>query len=117
MDTPETVTGPINIGNPDEFSMLQLASLVIEMTGSRSRIVHRPKPEDDPRQRRPDISQARTVLNWQPKTPLKEGSSAPSTISTSCSAIRACALSLRIEIVGVPAIWWAGLFSRSQKPA
>jgi len=73
MDTPETVTGPINIGNPDEFSMLQLASLVIEMTGSRSRIVHRPKPEDDPRQRRPDISQARTVLNWQPKTPLKEG--------------------------------------------
>ncbi len=53
--------------------MLQLASLVIEMTGSRSRIVHRPKPEDDPRQRRPDISQARTVLNWQPKTPLKEG--------------------------------------------
>jgi UDP-glucuronate decarboxylase len=73
MDTPEAVTGPINIGNPDEFSMLQLASLVIEMTGSRSRIVHRPKPEDDPRQRRPDISQARTVLNWQPKTPLKEG--------------------------------------------
>ncbi len=73
MDTPEAITGPINIGNPDEFSMLQLASLVIEMTGSRSRIVHRPKPEDDPRQRRPDISQARTVLNWQPKTPLKEG--------------------------------------------
>ena len=73
MDTPDAVTGPINIGNPDEFSMLQLASLVIEMTGSRSRIVHRPKPEDDPRQRRPDISQARTVLNWQPKTPLKEG--------------------------------------------
>ena len=73
MDTPEAVTGPINIGNPDEFSMLQLASLVIEMTGSRSRIVHRPKPEDDPRQRRPDISQARTVLDWQPKTPLKEG--------------------------------------------
>ena len=53
--------------------MLQLASLVIEMTGSRSRIVHRPKPEDDPRQRRPDISQARTMLNWAPKTPLKEG--------------------------------------------
>ena len=73
MDTPEAVTGPINIGNPDEFSMLQLASLVIEMTGSRSRIVHRPKPEDDPRQRRPDISQARTTLNWAPKTPLKDG--------------------------------------------
>ena len=73
MNTPDQVTGPINIGNPDEFSMLQLASLVIEMTGSRSKIVHRPKPEDDPRQRRPDISQARTVLDWQPKTPLKEG--------------------------------------------
>jgi UDP-glucuronate decarboxylase len=73
MDTPDDVTGPINIGNPDEFSMLQLASLVIEMTGSRSRVVHRPKPEDDPRQRRPDISQARTMLNWAPKTPLKDG--------------------------------------------
>jgi UDP-glucuronate decarboxylase len=73
MDTPDAVTGPINIGNPDEFSMLQLASMVVEMTGSRSRVVHRPKPEDDPRQRRPDISQARTVLNWAPKTPLKEG--------------------------------------------
>jgi UDP-glucuronate decarboxylase len=73
MDTPEAVTGPINIGNPDEFSMLQLASLVIELTGSRSRIVHRPKPEDDPRQRRPDISAARTTLNWAPRTPLKEG--------------------------------------------
>ena len=73
MDTPDAVTGPVNIGNPDEFSMLQLASMVVEMTGSRSRIVHRPKPEDDPRQRRPDISQARTVLNWAPKTPLKEG--------------------------------------------
>jgi UDP-glucuronate decarboxylase len=73
MDTPEVVTGPVNIGNPDEFSMLQLASLVIELTGSRSRIVHRPKPEDDPRQRRPDISAARTTLNWAPRTPLKDG--------------------------------------------
>jgi UDP-glucuronate decarboxylase len=73
MDTPEAVTGPINIGNPDEFSMLQLAALVIELTGSRSRIVHRPKPEDDPRQRRPDISVARTALNWAPRTPLREG--------------------------------------------
>src|SRR5437016_6903209 len=58
MDTPETVTGPVNIGNPDEFSVLQLASTVLELTGSRSRIVHRPRPEDDPRQRRPDISRA-----------------------------------------------------------
>jgi UDP-glucuronate decarboxylase len=73
MGTPDTVTGPINIGNPHEFSMLQLASMVIEMTGSRSRIVHRPKPEDDPRQRRPDISQAKTALDWAPKTQLEEG--------------------------------------------
>ena len=73
MDTPDEVTGPINIGNPVEFSMLELASLVIELTGSRSKIVHRPKPEDDPRQRRPDISQAKTALDWAPKTPLKEG--------------------------------------------
>jgi UDP-glucuronate decarboxylase len=73
MDTPDAVTGPINVGNPDEFSMLELATLVIELTGSRSRIVHRPKPEDDPRQRRPDISQARTVLDWRPHTPLREG--------------------------------------------
>ena len=73
MDTPDQVTGPINIGNPDEFSMLELASLVIELTGSRSKIVHRPKPEDDPRQRQPDISQARTTLNWAPRTPLREG--------------------------------------------
>jgi UDP-glucuronate decarboxylase len=73
MDTPDQVTGPVNIGNPDEFSILELATLVIEMTGSRSRIVHRPKPEDDPRQRRPDISQARTVLDWRPHTPLRDG--------------------------------------------
>jgi UDP-glucuronate decarboxylase len=73
MNTDDPVTGPINIGNPDEFSMLQLASQVIELTGSRSRIVHRPKPQDDPRQRRPDISQAKTVLDWAPKTPLREG--------------------------------------------
>ena len=76
MDTPETVTGPINIGNPDEFSMLQLASLVIEMTGSRSRIVHRPKPEDDPRQRRPDISQARTVAELAAEDPAQGGAQA-----------------------------------------
>ncbi len=73
MDTQDKVTGPINVGNPDEFSMLELATLVIELTGSRSRLVHRPKPEDDPRQRRPDISQARSVLDWRPHTPLREG--------------------------------------------
>ena len=73
MATPDSITGPINIGNPTEFTILQLASQVIEMTGSRSKIVHRPKPQDDPRQRRPDISKAQEVLKWSPRIPLKEG--------------------------------------------
>ena len=73
MNTPDDVIGPINIGNPKEFTILELASLVVEMTGSRSRIVHRPRPQDDPRQRRPDISRAHDVLKWAPQTPLKEG--------------------------------------------
>jgi UDP-glucuronate decarboxylase len=73
MKSPHAVTGPINIGNPSEFTILQLASEVIELTGSRSRPVHRPKPQDDPRQRRPDISKARDVLGWAPHTQLKEG--------------------------------------------
>jgi UDP-glucuronate decarboxylase len=73
MKAPDDVTGPINIGNPDEYSMLQLASAIIDLTGARSRIVHRPLPEDDPRQRQPDISRANDLLSWRPKTPLKEG--------------------------------------------
>jgi UDP-glucuronate decarboxylase len=73
MNTSDDVTGPINIGNPTEFNMLELASLVIELTGSRSRIVHRQLPQDDPRQRRPDISKAKAVLGWTPRTPLREG--------------------------------------------
>ena len=73
MNTSDEVTGPINIGNPKEFTMLELASLVIEMTGSRSHIVHRQLPQDDPRQRRPDISKANDILGWTPKTPLREG--------------------------------------------
>ena len=73
MNTPDEVIGPINIGNPTEFTILELASLVIELTGSRSRIVHRPRPQDDPRQRRPDISKAHEVLKWEPHTALKEG--------------------------------------------
>ena len=73
MATPDAVTGPINIGNPTEFTILQLASQVIEMTGSRSKIVHRPKPQDDPRQRRPDISKAQELLKWSPRTPLQDG--------------------------------------------
>jgi UDP-glucuronate decarboxylase len=67
------VTGPINLGNPKEFTILELASLVLELTGSRSRIVHRRRPQDDPRQRRPDISKANDLLAWTPKTPLEKG--------------------------------------------
>ena len=66
-------TGPINLGTPVEFSMLELAMLVLERTGSRSGLVHLPLPVDDPRQRRPDISQARDLLNWQPATRLQDG--------------------------------------------
>ena len=73
MNTPAEVTGPINIGNPTEFSVLELATMVIEQTGSRSRIVHRPRPQDDPRQRRPDISRAHDLMAWAPRVPLKDG--------------------------------------------
>jgi UDP-glucuronate decarboxylase len=73
MDAPDTVTGPINIGNPGEFTILQLAEIVIEMTGSRSEIVHMPLPQDDPLQRRPDITKATELLNWQPTIPLRQG--------------------------------------------
>jgi UDP-glucuronate decarboxylase len=73
MQTADTVTGPVNLGNPNEFSILELASTVIELAGSRSRIMNQPSPQDDPRQRQPDISQARALLSWEPKTQLKEG--------------------------------------------
>lgn len=73
MGAGDSVTGPINIGNPGEFSILELATMIIEMTGSRSRVVHRPLPENDPRQRRPDISRAQELLSWTPRTPLKQG--------------------------------------------
>jgi UDP-glucuronate decarboxylase len=73
MDSADDVTGPINIGNPREFTILELASLVIELTGSHSRVVHRLRPQDDPRQRRPDISKANDLLKWAPQTPLREG--------------------------------------------
>jgi UDP-glucuronate decarboxylase len=73
MATPEQVTGPVNIGNPVEFSMLELATLVIELTGSRSRIVHRPLPQDDPRQRQPDIALAEKLLSWKPRVELRDG--------------------------------------------
>ncbi len=73
MEADDDLTGPINLGNPCEFSMLELAEKVIEMTGSRSKIVHGPLPTDDPRQRRPDISRARGALGWEPTTSLAEG--------------------------------------------
>ena len=73
MATPDDVTGPINVGNPGEFTIRQLAELVIELTCSKSRIVSRPLPADDPRQRRPDITLARNLLNWEPTTPLRDG--------------------------------------------
>ena len=73
MSTSDDVIGPINIGNPKEFTILELASVVMDLTGSRSRIVHRPRPQDDPRQRRPDISKADDLLGWAPQIPLREG--------------------------------------------
>jgi UDP-glucuronate decarboxylase len=73
MATVDSVTGPINIGNPDEFSILELAEMVIELTGSRSRIIHRPLPHDDPKQRRPDISKANDLLAWSPTIQLRTG--------------------------------------------
>ncbi|HKN91503.1 MAG TPA: GDP-mannose 4,6-dehydratase, partial [Acidimicrobiia bacterium] len=68
-----TYTAPVNIGNPDEFTVLELAHHVIEVTGSTSEVAFEPLPEDDPRQRRPDISLARRLLGWEPKVPLGEG--------------------------------------------
>lgn len=74
MNTSDDFTGPVNIGNPTEFSMLQLANMVIELTKSKSKIVFRPLPSDDPKQRRPDISLAKRVLDgWEPRIQLREG--------------------------------------------
>ena len=73
MRTGPQVTGPINLGNPVEFTIRQLAELVIDMTGSASSIVTRPLPQDDPLQRKPDISKAEKLLDWRPQTQLREG--------------------------------------------
>lgn len=73
MATPEGVTGPLNLGNPTEFSILELAELIREMVGGDSGIEFKPLPGDDPCQRRPDISRARESLGWEPKIPLREG--------------------------------------------
>lgn len=73
MGTSAEVTGPINIGNPNEFTIRELAESVIELTGSRSRIVNRPLPQDDPKQRQPDLTLAKKELGWSPRQSLKEG--------------------------------------------
>jgi len=73
MDTPDDVTGPINLGNPSEFTIRALAEKVIELTGSASTITYLPLPQDDPRQRQPVIDEARATLGWAPTTPLNEG--------------------------------------------
>jgi len=68
----ETI-GPVNIGNPGEFTIKQLAELAIKTTGSASKIIHLPLPGDDPKQRKPDITKARKYLQWEPKIPLEQG--------------------------------------------
>jgi UDP-glucuronate decarboxylase len=73
MNSNDSVTGPINLGNPTEKSILEIAELVIDLTGSSSRIVHKPLPMDDPKRRRPDITLAKNTLNWAPKVNLKNG--------------------------------------------
>jgi len=73
MDSDEGFTGPVNLGNPNEFTILELAEKVLELTGSRSKLVRAPLPSDDPRQRQPDISLAGEKLGWKPTTPLDEG--------------------------------------------
>jgi UDP-glucuronate decarboxylase len=73
MNSSLQVTGPINLGNPDEYTMLELAKLVIDVVASNSGIENHPLPEDDPRRRRPAIDQARAVLGWQPTTALTDG--------------------------------------------
>lgn len=73
MNTPAAFTGPVNIGNPEEFSMLELAEHTLRLTGSKSRLVFKDLPADDPKQRRPDISLAQKELSWQPKVRLEDG--------------------------------------------
>jgi len=73
METPDDVTGPVNLGNPIEFTIRQLAEMVIALTGSSSKIVSRPLPEDDPKQRCPDIGLAQKLLAWTPRVQLNEG--------------------------------------------
>jgi len=73
MDSPDDVTGPVNLGNPGEFTMLELAEAVIRLTGSKTELVFKPLPSDDPKQRQPNITVAKEKLGWEPKIPLEEG--------------------------------------------
>ena len=73
MDTPDAVTGPINLGNPREMTILDLAETILRLTGSASKLIHKPLPADDPVQRRPDITRARETLGWEPKVALEDG--------------------------------------------
>ncbi|MFA7256010.1 MAG: UDP-glucuronic acid decarboxylase family protein [Kiritimatiellales bacterium] len=73
MDSPDEITGPVNLGNPGEFTMLELAQAVIKLTGSKSELIFKPLPADDPKQRQPDITQAKEKLGWEPQVPLEEG--------------------------------------------
>ncbi|MEM1140148.1 MAG: UDP-glucuronic acid decarboxylase family protein [Pseudomonadota bacterium] len=73
MNTDDDITGPINLGNPGEFTILELAEAVLELTGSKSKLVHHALPADDPTQRQPDITRARSTLDWEPTVPLKAG--------------------------------------------
>lgn len=73
MDTPQETVGPINLGNPMEFTIIELANLILEITNSSSKIIFKPLPSDDPRQRKPDISKAEKLLKWTPKVALKDG--------------------------------------------
>ena len=73
MDSPDDVTGPVNLGNPGEFTMLELAETVIKLTGSKSELIFKPLPSDDPKQRQPNITAAKEKLGWEPKVPLQDG--------------------------------------------
>ena len=73
MDAPDENTGPMNLGNPNEFTIRALAETIAEMTGAKSKIVYMPLPEDDPTQRCPDITLAKSVLGWEPKIQLRDG--------------------------------------------
>ncbi len=73
MDGPDEFIGPVNLGNPKEFTIKELAELVLELTGAKSKLVQHPLPQDDPHRRQPDITLAKEKLKWEPTTPLRDG--------------------------------------------